>query len=314
LDMSKKVFIGSICAYGGFNWVAAEALGPGAYSLFGTQLIPWCCGTKEYGKTGLVIGAKRLLRVATEGGNDADGVKPILGKILKMDFLTDTDFIASTLWPNNPSLHPPILYGLFKDWDGKTPFKAETLPVAIYADLRTESARTLVATDNELVAICKKLSELLPHNTHLKSDFSMHHCVNENYKEQITNKWDAVSSVMTNKAFAKHKIPYTPCGDGVVPTLQHKFFETDLPFGLCTFVDIARLIGVEVPTIEAMIRWNQKLVNKEYITDSGRIDGADAAECILPSRYGLTAETLEYGNRTGTAAPDAKRQKATPGA
>ena len=89
LDMSKKVFIGSICAYGGFNWVAAEALGPGAYSLFGTQLIPWCCGTKEYGRTGLVIGAKRLLRIATEGGNDADGVKPILAKILKMPFLTD---------------------------------------------------------------------------------------------------------------------------------------------------------------------------------------------------------------------------------
>ena len=35
-----------------------------------------------------------------------------------MDFLTDTDFLASSLWPNNPSLHPPILYGLFKDWDG----------------------------------------------------------------------------------------------------------------------------------------------------------------------------------------------------
>ena len=67
MDMSKKVFVGSICAYGGFNWVAAEALGPGAYSLFGTQLIPWCCGTKEYGRTGVVFGAKRLLRIATEG-------------------------------------------------------------------------------------------------------------------------------------------------------------------------------------------------------------------------------------------------------
>ena len=53
---------------GGFNWVCANALGPGAYSIFGTQLIPWCCGTKEYGRTGWVIGAKRLLRIATEGG------------------------------------------------------------------------------------------------------------------------------------------------------------------------------------------------------------------------------------------------------
>ena len=129
MDMTKKVFVGSICAYGGFNWVAAEALGPGAYSLFGTQLIPWCCGTKEYGRTGAVFGAKRLLRIATEGGKDADGVVPILAKILQMPFLTHTDFIASSLWPNNPSLHPPILYGLFEHWDGASP-RAQFSPPA----------------------------------------------------------------------------------------------------------------------------------------------------------------------------------------
>ena len=36
-----------------------------------------------------------------------------------MPFLTDTDFLASSLWPNNPSLHPPILYGLFKERGGR---------------------------------------------------------------------------------------------------------------------------------------------------------------------------------------------------
>jgi len=302
MDMTKRVYVGSICAYGGFNWVAAEALGEGAYSLFGTQLIPWCCGTKEYGRTGAIFGAKRLLRIATEGGEDKDGVVPLLAKILKMPFLTHTDFIASTLWPNNPSLHPPILYGLFKDWDGKTPYDPATLPTLIYADLRTDSAKTLVAEDLELCAIAKKLSEMYPNNRHLKSNFSMHHCVNENYLEQITCKWDAVSSIITNKAFSKHKIPYTQVEGGVVPTLQHKFFETDLPFGLCTFVDIARMIGVETPTIDAMICWNQKLIGKEYMTATGLIDGRDAGECVLPSKLGLTATTLEYGFRGGTPA------------
>jgi len=310
MDMKKKVFVGSICAYGGFNWVASEALGPGEYSLFGTQLIPWCCGTKVYGRTGVVFGAKRLLRIATEGGADKDGVKVHLKKILQMPFLTDTDFIASSLWPNNPSLHPPILYGLFKDWDGKTPYDMDKLPSLIYADMRTESARALVQEDNELTSIVKKLAELYPHNPHLKNDFSMYHCVNENYEEQISCKWDAVTSVMTNKAFGKHKIPYTAVDGGVVPTLKHKFFETDLPFGLCTFVDIARMIGVETPLIDAMIRWNQKLIGKEYITDSGHIDGRDAGECVLPSALGLTKTTLEYGNRqAGADGPAQKKQK-----
>ena len=82
-----------------------------------------------------------------------------------------------------------------------------------------------------------------------------------------------------------------------MPTLKHKFFETDLPFGLCTFVDIARMIGVDTPLIDAMIRWNQKLIGKEYMTASGKIDGAHAGECVLPSTFGLTPKTLEFGNR-----------------
>jgi len=69
IDREKKVMVGTICAYGGFNWVAADNLGKGNYVIFGSQLIPWCCGTKEYGKKGVVYGAKRMLRVATEVHN-----------------------------------------------------------------------------------------------------------------------------------------------------------------------------------------------------------------------------------------------------
>lgn len=37
LNKDKPVYIGSICAYGGFNWVATRALGPGKYILFGER-------------------------------------------------------------------------------------------------------------------------------------------------------------------------------------------------------------------------------------------------------------------------------------
>ena len=119
LDPTRHVFIGTICCYGGFEWVVRRELGPGNYSCFGTQLIPWCCGTVEYGSTGVIFGAKRMLRVVTSGGFDRLGLKSVLAPILRQD-LRDTHFLASTLWPNNSSLHPPILYGLFKDWDGVT--------------------------------------------------------------------------------------------------------------------------------------------------------------------------------------------------
>ena len=66
------------------------------------------------------------------------------------------------------------------------------------------------------------------------------------------------------------------------------------------------MIGVDTPLIDAMIRWNQGLIGKEYMTATGFIDGANAGECVLPSQLGLTKTTLEYGNRGG---PPAKKQK-----
>ena len=77
LDSSRHVFIGSICCYGGFNWVVRSVLGPGNYTPFGTNLIPWCCGTKKYGREGVVFGAKRLLRIVTSEGKDRLRLKEV---------------------------------------------------------------------------------------------------------------------------------------------------------------------------------------------------------------------------------------------
>jgi len=292
LATNRKVFIGTICAYGGFNWVAKRILGPGSYSLFGTQLIPWTCGTVEYGKSGRIIGAKRLLRIATESGMDIDGVKAALNPILRMD-LQDTDFLASTLWPNNPSLHPPILYGLFKDWDGKTPYDPKTLPVRIYADLTQGSANSVVQLDEELVRIVASLAKIYPNNPHLQKDFSLKACIIENYEEQVVDKSDTVSCVKTNIGFAKHYLPYQQVTGGIVPILDHKFFITDLPFGLVTFKDISLMANIETPVIDSIILWNQKLINKEYLVEAtGKLDGRDIHECVCPSKMGFDLKTL----------------------
>ena len=39
------------------------------------------------------------------------------------------------------------------------------------------------------------------------------------------------------------------------------------------------------------------LINKEYLTGSGKIDGRDAGECVLPSALGLNKESLLQGCR-----------------
>eukprot|EP00941_MAST-03F_sp_MAST-3F-sp1_P000839 g839.t1 len=286
-----KVFVGSICAYGGFDWVARRELGNSdVISVFGTQLIPWCCGTKEYGSTGVVFGAKRVLRIATESGNDPDGIKALLQPILRQN-LVDCDFLSSALQPNNPSLHPSILYGLFKDWDGETAYDPETLPKKIYAEMTDASADYTDKVDQELVAIVSELAKRFPKNQHLQRDFSLRGCILENYEDQVSDKTDTRSCIRTNAAFGKHYLPFEAAeGDkngAIKPKLKHKFFETDLPYGLVLYADLGRNCGVPTPTMDAIILWNQKLIGKEYLSKDGQLNGRDIGECIVPSRMGF---------------------------
>lgn len=297
LDRHRQVWIGSICGYGGFNWVAADALGSGNYILFATQLIPWCCGTVKYGHIGVVYGAKRFLRVALETAEDEAGIRPCLSKILCIPDTRPTDFLASTFWPNNPVIHPPILYGLFKDWDGRSSFNPAEVPHLIYAELTDASAEYMETLDDEINAVVDQLQKLFPQNPYLKENFRLQHCILENYENQVKDPCTLASTVRTNTAYAFHKIPYEETRNGrQVPKLNHKFFETDLPYGLCVFKDVAVMLGVQTPLLDKIILWNQSLINKEYLVN-GTISGKDANQCVLPSAMGMAACNLADGLR-----------------
>lgn len=156
-----------------------------------------------------------------------------------------------------------------------------------------ESAKYVCAMDKELCSIVGALSRVFPNDTQLKSDFSMKYCILENYEDQVEDKSNTASCIRTNSAFAKHKIPYTELSNGlIVPTLKHKFFETDLPYGLVTFKDTATMVGVSTPLIDKMILWNQKLIGKDYMKDGGSLEGADINEAVVPSLYGLKLNDL----------------------
>mmetsp|Transcript_18519 Transcript_18519/g.23572 ORF Transcript_18519/g.23572 Transcript_18519/m.23572 type:complete len:397 (+) Transcript_18519:41-1231(+) len=298
IDREKKVFIGTICAYGGFNWIVADVLGKGNYAIFGTQQIPWTCGTLEYGKKGVVFGKKATLRIATEDGKDEHCLKDILGKILSLEgSCVDSDFLVSALWPNNPSVHPPILYGLFKDWDAKKVYQlGPEAPEYIYAEITPKSAELVGKLSEEQVAIVKALSEAQPKNPYLKEDFGYMASLLFAYGDTVKDTSSIYNAIRSTPAYAKHKNPYVQVEGGVIPNVDHKFFTTDLPYGLCTYKDIALMVGVPTPLIDDIIYWNQKLINKEYLVD-GELKGKDCGECILPSKYGLTKETVHMGMR-----------------
>mmetsp|Transcript_15372 Transcript_15372/g.18642 ORF Transcript_15372/g.18642 Transcript_15372/m.18642 type:complete len:399 (-) Transcript_15372:145-1341(-) len=298
IDRQKRVYIGTVCAYGGFNWIVADVLGEGNYVIFGTQQIPWTCGTLEYGKRGVVFGKKASMRVATEDGKDEHDIKGMLGKILRLDTIQDADFLFSSLWPNNPLVHPPILYALFKDWDGKKVFQlgSPEAPEYIYAELNEQAAENIGKLSDEHVAIVKALSAANPDNEFLKLDYGYMPSLIYAYGDSIGDTSSIYKAIRSTPAYAKHKNPYVQVEGGVIPNVEHKFFTTDVSYGLCTYKDIALMLDVPTPLMDDIIYWNQKMINKEYLVD-GKLTGKDCGECILPSRYGLNKTNLHMGMR-----------------
>ena len=296
------VLLGSLCAYGGFSWLCAEALGTAAATtcVFGTQSIPWTCGTLEYGKEGVVFGAKRHLHIAfdnescaqTNANFQGKDVLNVIGAMLRIAVVERTDFLTCTLWPNNPLFHPTVLYGLFSDWDMKTPYKVEDVPARIYADVTQRSADYIQKMDDEMQLIVAAVKTKYPDWDKQNLCRPLRDCLIFHYAELIEDNTNIFTILRTNKGYAKHHITYTKVSEGmVIPKVDHKFFTTDLPFGLVIYKDIALELGVAVPVIDELILWNQKMVSKEFMVD-GALTGKDVNEGVLPSKYGGIAAAV----------------------
>jgi hypothetical protein len=309
----KGILIGSLCAYGGFLWLVNEAMGERASDvcIFGTQSIPWTCGTLTYGSRGVVFGAKRHLHIAFENESACtvcqDPLKT-LETLLCLPLCERTDFITCTLWPNNPLFHPTVLHGLFADWDMKTPYKVEDVPQKIYAEVTRKSADNMQKMDDELQEITKVVRKLFPDNRYLDMAKPLKDCLCFHYKELISDPTDLYTILRTNKAYAKHKITYKTVGEGlIIPDVTHKFFTTDLPYGLIIYKDLALTLGVETPMMDTLIYWNQRMVSKEFMVD-GKLTGKDIDEAVIPSKFGGFGNKGKKRKLEGEPEHEAKKQ------
>ena len=284
------VMLGSVCAYGGFSWLVKEAMGKERAAktcVFGCQSIPWACGIVKYGQTGRVMGAKRHLHVAFDNLGActvADDPLKAVQSVTRNETVELTDFLTCTLWPNNPTFHPTVLWGLFADWDMKSPFKREELPARIYADCTRASAECVEAMDAEMQVLIKAVRAKQPENPYLHMARPLKECLIAHYTDLIGDTTDMYTILRTNKAYGKHFITYKEVEGGVVPDLTHKFWTTDLPYGLIMFKDLALTHAVETPVIDKLILFNQRMVSKEFMVD-GKLTGKDMGEAVVPSSF-----------------------------
>jgi len=234
--------VGSVVSSSGFFFAAQEVL-PAGTPLFGFQRVPYIARVSEYGKSADLLGYKNEIRLATKDFPSADSQEAFRQKIEK---LLDTptallkSFWDAALTNSNPLLHPCRLYGMWNDWDGKTPYAQHTL---FYEDWDDFSSEILIAADEEFFALLKKLP-VTPGAIPRLPDY--YECGNAS---ELTRKLKSIP------AFRKIRAPMLAVPGGFIPDVKNRYFTEDIPYGIKIIKQLAQQNNVETPTINRVLNW-----------------------------------------------------------
>ncbi len=232
---------------GGAECAFKKCVNKGA-TLFGLQRVPSVARLVEYGKKVRAIGYRDVLHVASVPCDKAVECAELISGIMDKECVAMPNYLNITLTPSNPILHTSRLKVLYGDYsEGKI---YESVPL-FYENWDDESSRLLLECDEELQCICRKLSKL---------DLSYVKSLKEHYEsptaEALTNK---ITSITGFKGLTS---PTVKVDGGFIPDLSSRYFTADFPYGLSILVQLADLIGLDVPCMKKTLDWYYSIVEK----------------------------------------------------
>lgn len=274
----------------GFEFDVREALGQRLNDciVMNFESLPWICRTTEFGKSARIFGTKEKLVGALQGHlgkarvkDPLSCLKRLLGETPKL--VISGHLIGITLRSPNAYSHPPIMYGRWKDWDGK-PLNQ---PALFYQGVDEETAELLNQASEEVVSISKQIMLKYP-QVDLTQVIPMYDWDISCYGNDIKDKTNLMTALRTNSGYEGITHPMTRTEDGkYIPDFNHRFLTEDIPFGLVVIRGIAEIAGTPTPCIDKVLTWSQKKLGKEYLVGSN-LAGKDLMTTRCPQKYGFT--------------------------
>lgn len=297
IDKNKKIYLGTIFGQGGFNWMVDEI--KEKHSLvnlvtFAYCLIPWICRTKAYGERGILYGIKNKNIVAVAPLSEYGKLENTLFKDLSngqaKTYLSKT-FISLTLSVTNQIIHPSRLYGLYL----KNPnmwSNPEDVPY-FYRDFDDISAEIFKKLDADYSKIRAAIKSK---NSETQFEYLLDYISLEKFYFDSSNE-DIKTLFSTSKTLGLIKTPAVKNKDNRWELdKNHRFFTDDIFYGLCIAKYFAEQFSLEVPMIDEILEWAQKMLNISIIK-SGRLN----KDCILngvemgtPEKYKIDREGGEF--------------------
>jgi hypothetical protein len=258
LPRDRRVYVGAIPGFCGFNWLAAKALsGTDNVVIWGMKDVPHTAFDLIPGERVRMGGAKAQLFAALHRRETAASraeLQAMLVSLYEAPVTLLQDYLEITLTPGNAMMHPAVLYALIgpgAPWENK-PFDR---PFCWWSDCPRAGAELLEACDAENQAIRHAVESRL--GIDLSSVKPLRQELIEAYGDQIEDDRTMYTLLRTNRAYAGIHAPLVPNpdGPGLVIDRASRAFHEDIAFGQALLVELAARLEVATPAITKTYNW-----------------------------------------------------------
>jgi len=216
--------------------------------VFGVQRVPSVARLIEYGKTVRAVGYRGEMFVSAIPQNATEECCKIIEDIIGIKTTALPNYLNITLTPSNPILHTTRLKNLYGDWHDGIIYHEVPL---FYEGWNDDASKLLLSCDDEVQRLCQALQMF---------DLSYVKSLRIHYEsptaEAMTKKIASIAG------FRGLTSPTVAVEGGYIPDFNSRYFTADFSYGLAILVQIADLIGVDVPNMKETLSWYYSLVGK----------------------------------------------------
>jgi hypothetical protein len=290
--LKSTALVGCLPSRGGFEFEASDVLpsdGPPRRAFFGLQTFPWSARVKTPGRR-VHFGAAKSDVVLASSGGDEIRIAAALTRLLGVQIVPTAGFLALTLGNPGQFIHPGLMYGHFRSWDG-TPYGADEIP-HFYADATDDMGDVVEQLSQEAIAVARAFEAGSDFTLDASGVTGVHDWLRSAYAH-VTDDMTTVGSCFRTGPIQARLAPMQEVATGrFVPNFAYRYLSEDVPFGLVITKALGSIAGVPTPCIDEVIGWAQTVTHREYLR-RGALTGADVPDLPIPQNYGFrTATTL----------------------
>ena len=280
--------IGCLPTRGGFEFEASRLVSDagvaGRPTLFGLQTLPWSTRAVSPGEVVNFGAAKASVVMAALPATAGPEIAAQLSRLLGTEIVSTDGFVNLTLGNPGQYIHPGLVYGHFRSWDGEE-YDEETIPM-FYAEATDEMGRVVEQLSADALAVAQTIEEESGGALDLSDVVPVHDWLRSSYSH-VTADMSTVATCFRTGPIQARKAPVTEVSPGrFVPNFEYRYLTEDVPFGLVITRAFAEIANVPTPTIDEVILWAQTQMQRIYLAE-GKITGPDARDLPIPQNYGV---------------------------